>query len=82
MKGLVDEVQVLLRENPGLDVNSREPHEHWSALHFAAFYNRPEVVKLLLAHPAIDVNALSKYESTPFCFGPGEKPSVCRSGVA
>ena len=60
MKGLVDEVQVLVRENPGLDVNSREPHEHWSALHFAAFYNRPEVVKLLLAHPAIEINALSK----------------------
>jgi len=38
----------------------------WTALHLAALYNHLEIVKLLLAHPAIDVNLQDSSQATPF----------------
>ena len=60
-----------MRDNPDLDINwANEEDERRTALHFASRYNHIEVVKLLLAHPGINVNLRELNESTAF--------SICR----
>jgi len=54
----------LLKDNPELDVNWVP--RRWVGLHMAAISGEDEVVKLLLAHPAIDVNVNKDDGSTPF----------------
>ena len=55
--GRVSEVSSLLSAHPGLDVNWVNTSDyHYTALHRAALNNHVEVVKLLLAHPDINVN--------------------------
>ena len=48
--GNVPKVAELLRDNPDFDVNGR------SLLHSAVLYGYEDLAKLVLAHPAIDVN--------------------------
>ena len=58
--GCASEVSSLLRNNP--DYN-------WTLLHVASYRGRVEVVKLLLAHLAIDVNVKNDEGQTPLSFG-------------
>ena len=54
--GRVAEVKKIL-EHPELDINSKDPRlPNNTALHFAANNGHHQVVKILLAHPRIDVN--------------------------
>ena len=59
-----DEVESVLRDNPGLDVNWVSGKDDWTALHFAANRGDDDIVKMLLAHPDIDVNA-ADYRGRP-----------------
>ena len=61
------EVQALLRDHPGLDINWQGDDN--TALHLASYCGFIEIVKVLLAHPAIDVNSRNLYGSTPFLEG-------------
>ena len=63
--GRIEEVEALLRDHPDLDVNWAN-HDSWPALHFASWHGHVEVVKLLLAHPAINVNVQTRSGSLPF----------------
>ena len=66
----VSAVLSLLCDHPGLNVNWENKQTHsWTALHFASLHDRIEVVKLLLAHPRINVNVRDKYRQTPFLLG-------------
>jgi len=68
--GRVGEVLFLLRNHPDLNVNWANEHNfQQTALHTAAFYNHTEVVKVLLAHPRINVNQTNMSESTPLLDG-------------
>jgi len=59
-----------LRNHPGLDVNWKNEDEADStALHLASEGGHAEVVKLLLAHPQINVNQRDLYESTSILRG-------------
>ena len=53
--GHSQKVQSLLLNHPELDVNWTDKN-HWTALHCASVRGHIEVVKLLLAHLAINVN--------------------------
>jgi len=53
----VSAVSSLLRDHPDINVNWTIPeYNHQTALHIASILGHAEVVKLLLAHPDIDVN--------------------------
>ena len=56
--GGLEDVLSLLRDNPGLDVNWATEDDKKRALHVACASDHVEVVKVLLAHPGIDVNAV------------------------
>jgi len=72
--GRACEVSFLLRDHPGINVNWANPHLRLStALHFASISGQVEVVKLLLAHPAINVNVKDRSGTTPLSL-------VCESG--
>jgi len=60
----VDGVEALLRGNPGLI--HLENKAKWTAFHYASWNGRTGVVKLLLAHPVIDVNLQASSGRTPF----------------
>jgi len=64
--GFTAEVQELLATHPGFDINLPVAHKDKTALHVASRAGRSAVVKLLLAHPAINVNVLSSEGDTPF----------------
>ena len=67
--GCVEEVRALLRANPDLDVTRKDLNYYcWTALHSASRGGHAEVVKLLLAQAAINVNELTTFGSTPFSF--------------
>ena len=68
--GLVSEVSSLLRDNPEINVNWTNPGFYqFAALHSASRWDDVEVVKLLLAHPNINVNLQSIDGWTPLSFG-------------
>jgi len=62
--GRAGEVESLLKDNPGLDVNWGDRE-----LHQACFQGHAEVVKLLLGHPGIKVNLSSSGRQTPLLLG-------------
>ena len=68
--GRVSEVSSLLRNHPEIDVNWTNPDNYqWTPLHAASRYGHVEVVKLLLAHPDINVNLKSRGGQTPLSLG-------------
>jgi len=79
--GRVEEVAAFLRDTPDLDVNFGD-RERWTAGarrivpgQYLAFYSRHiEIVKLLLAHPAINVNQQDTGGTTAFLI-------VCSTGA-
>ena len=60
-------VSSLLRDHPEINVNWTD--EHWTSLHTASFRGHLEVVKLLLAHPNVNVNLKNCDGQTPLSFG-------------
>ena len=64
--GQFEEVQALLADHPGLNVNWGDIEHRMTALHWAPQKGHLEVVKLLLAHHAISVNVQNSRGSTPF----------------
>ena len=68
--GRVGEVLFLLRNHPKINVNwANSLNFQQTALHTASFYNHAEVVKVLLAHPHINVNVQDMSDSTPLLNG-------------
>ena len=65
LRNLVEKVRDLLKDKPGLDVNGKD-HDHRTALHNASSYSHHEIVRLLLAHPTINVNLQTSDGYTPF----------------
>jgi len=68
-KGDAKKLAELMRQDPGFDVNmGLDDVNEWTLLHCACFEGGRScaVIPLLLAHPDIDVNVISKYGSTPF----------------
>jgi len=68
-EGRADKVFSLLRENPEIDVNWANTSSKWTALHVTSRSGHAEVVKLLLAHPGINVNVQDSNRFTPLVFG-------------
>ena len=69
--GDVEEVKDILRMNPNLDVNWKNGEDGLTVLHRACDKDHDAIVSILLAHPAIDVNAKDTRANTPFlgaCF--------------
>jgi len=63
----VKDLMSLLKDYPEIDVNwANQNNFQRTALHHASIYGHVEVVKLLLAHPAIHVNKKNWLEATPF----------------
>ena len=71
--GRASEVSSLLRDHIGINVNWIHNTLQMAPLHAASFYNQAEVVKVLVAHPTINVNIKSDIGHTPFSLG-------CRRG--
>ena len=68
--GNASEVSSLLRDHPEINVNWTDPdYTQWTALHVASIRGHAEVVKLLLAHPDVDVNIKDDGGQTPFSLG-------------
>jgi len=59
-------VETILGDNPNIDVNWMDGWSTWCALHLACSNGHDPVVAILLAHPAINVNAKGKFGWTPF----------------
>jgi len=65
-RGKVDAVKMILRDNPTLDVNWRNPEENQStALRQACADGQDPIAAILLAHPDIDVNLKNRDGYTP-----------------
>ena len=63
--GNVANFKRVLEENPELDINWQNPsHSNRTSLHMAAENGHHEIVKILLAHPQIDVNSLNGEEGS------------------
>ena len=68
--GDVSEVSSLLRDHAEINVNWTNPYNfRQTALHAACYYGRVEVVKLLLAHPGINVNLKDDFGITSLSKG-------------
>ena len=67
--GQASEVSSLLRDHPEIDVNWGTEETQWTLLHIASRYGHVEVVRLLLAHPDINVNLMNIDGQTPFSRG-------------
>jgi len=69
-KGTLETFKRILEDNPSLDVNwrhpSSQPHGDQTFLHIASHQDNPAIVRLLLAHPRIDVNPKDDHGWTPF----------------
>jgi len=64
--GDAKEVALLMRQNPGFNVNQQD-EDGWTLLHYACNGNHGSVViPLLLAHPDVDVNVKNIGGETPF----------------
>ena len=59
---------ISVEDNPGLDVNWTD-HDRLTAIHWDSLQGHAEVVKLLLAHPHININLTSSNGQTPLVFG-------------
>ena len=57
-----------MRDHPDLDVNWQDPNQ-WTPLRHASFSGHAEIVKLLLAHPNIEVNLKNYFGETPILLG-------------
>ena len=66
---VVSEVSSLLRNHPEVNVNWADDEFCQAPLHAASINGHVEVVKLLLAHPDINVNVRSNAGQTPFSKG-------------
>ena len=75
----MQEMAVLMRQDPGFKVNMVQDGKRRTFLHLACWEeSRSAVIPLLLAHPDIDVN-LKDYEGqTPFMFASGGYVSCVR----
>jgi len=62
----VEEAKALLRDNPEINVNWKGGSNDWAALHWASKNGADEMVKLFLAHPAVNVNVRNLCGETPF----------------
>ena len=61
-----DKVAAALKGNPDIDVNwVNEDDNNTTALHWASQYGQVEIVKVLLAHPGINVNVRDIDGRTP-----------------
>ena len=70
----VEDLRDLLRY--GADINFQDWNKvAQTALHAAAQFSHPEVAKLLLAHPEIDVNLQDKGKHTSFYISCGREDS-------
>jgi len=59
--GNVTDFKRILEENPGLDINWQHPsYSNRTSLHIASQMGHHEIVKILLAHPLINVNILDE----------------------
>jgi len=65
----VAQVRLLLKANPKLDINWAEEPSILTALHAASFSGHLEIVKNLLAHPGININAQDRNGVTAISFG-------------
>ena len=77
--GKVTEVEEILRDNPTIDVNWRNPSWGVPALFIACEYRHDSIASLLLAHPGVDANPRNYDGSTPFmrvCYN--GRPSCAR----
>jgi hypothetical protein len=69
LAGKVDEVKQFLLDNPAFNVNeSLDISIGWRALHYACRGGHHEILSILLAHPAINVNQKDKDGHTPLHF--------------
>ena len=76
--GDAKEVALLMRQNPGFNVNQQD-EDGWTLLHHACNGNHGSVViPLLLAHPDIDGNVKNKDGNTPLHYACGGFPSCVR----
>ena len=57
--GNIEEVEALLRDHPDLDINWSDDDAEWPVLNWASWNGHAQIVKLLLAHPDIEVNLLN-----------------------
>ena len=68
----LEEVKDLINVNRQLNINWRHPNRkdnsEWTLLHMACDRGHLQLVQVLLAHPAIDVNLRSFSGSTPLLF--------------
>ena len=64
--GNLAEVENLLSSQPNLDINFKSLRNGWTALHWACVNGHVDVVKALLRHPKIHVNAANSIGNTPF----------------
>ena len=64
--GDVGAVLSVWADHPGFNVNWAIRSNQWTALHSASMNGQAEVVRLLLAHPAINFNCKTSAGSTPF----------------
>ena len=64
----VSEVSSLLRDHPDINVNWTDEYQE-AALHITSLYGHVEIVKLLLAHPTINVNLRNSDGKTPLSYG-------------
>ena len=71
-KGHERELAEQMRQDPGFNVNMVQDELGWTLLHYACHQShRSAVIPILLAHPDIDVNLITRVGNTPFlcaCF--------------
>jgi len=78
-KGDVKELAELIRQDPGFNVNLDQDGDWGTLLHYACDNgSRSAAIRLLLAHPDIDVNVKTKDGATPFYLACGGYPSCAR----
>lgn len=64
--GKLDEVNAMLSKNTTLDVNARNDSNGFTGLIYAAERGHVDVVRSLLSHPKVAVNASDNHGNTPF----------------
>ena len=78
-EGNVQKMVVLMRQDPGFEVNEVQDGNRRTLLHLACWESsKSPMIPLLLAHPDIDVNAKDRYGWTPFMVACGGYVSCVR----